>query len=85
MAWGEESQAAPTHSRHGPWWDASLLDELAPPVGTENGLLVRQAAVSIAAGHLPEGVPDDAIRLQAQSHQHIYKGNLGAQATPARG
>lgn len=74
-------EGIPTHGCHGPWWDAGLLDALAPPVGSEDGLLLRKAAICVAAGHLPQGVPDDAVGSQAHGGQQVYEGNLRGMGT----
>ena len=67
-----EQRAAPTYSRHGPGRDVGLLDALAPPVGREDGFLLRDAAVGIGTGHLTQGVPDDAVGPKAHGGQQVY-------------
>lgn len=46
--------ATPTYGRHGPRREVGILDALAPPVGSEDGLLPREAAIGIATGDLPQ-------------------------------
>lgn len=65
----KEHRATPTHGRHGPRRDVGLLDALASPVGGKDSLFLREAAIGIATGHLAQGVPDDAVWLQAHRAQ----------------
>lgn len=69
--------------------DVGLLSALTPPVGREDGLLLRDAAVGIGTGHLTQGVPDDAVRAEGHGSQHRsmraiwgWGGNRMGQASP---
>jgi hypothetical protein len=57
-----------------------LLDALASPVGCKYSLLLGKTAIGIATGHLPQGVPNDAIRSQAHRGQQVYESNLETRA-----